>query len=211
MNNAKLRQRLLGAMVLLSIGFILFSVFLQTEPTPYIDRSARIPLQSEFIEPIEFAPVPDFDPSDSARQPSKNNDSDIENTVSIDVDPTSKAAVENESTPPIENLADRFASDEPIALEEVKAAPILNEIGEPNSWTIQVGSFSKAERAKEIRDQLIDKTYRAYYTRLQTEKGSADLYRVLVGPYLDAEQIEEHQKEINALLDVEALLVQYKP
>jgi len=182
LNDTNLRQRLLGAAVILSIGFILYSVFLQTEPAPFIDRSARIPMQDEYIESLEFAPSPDLGGE-------------------------RLAAITNEP----ENLAKRYSSDEPVELEEVKAAPILNEEGKPNSWLVQVGSFSASERASEIRDQLIDKGYRAYYNKLQVEKGGEDLYRVLVGPYLDAEEIAKHQRDIDKYLDLETILTRYSP
>lgn len=44
----------MGAAVILSLGFIGYSVFLQSGSEQNVDPSAQIPVQSQYIEPLDF-------------------------------------------------------------------------------------------------------------------------------------------------------------
>lgn len=177
MTKGQLHQRVLGAAVILSLGFIAYSLLIQSDTRTYIDRSAQIPTQTKYIEPLEFdAPKGLGEPTISSTAPT-----------------------------------DMFAARQPVDPDTISSLPILNAEGKPNSWAIQVGSFSTSERAIEIRDQLLEKGYKAYFTQLQTEQGSDSLYRVLVGPYLDAEEVSRHQSEVDEMLALETILMSYEP
>lgn len=54
MASAGLKQRILGAAVVLSIGFIAYSILIQSSSGTYIDRSAQIPIQTKYIEPLDL-------------------------------------------------------------------------------------------------------------------------------------------------------------
>ena len=51
-----LSQRLLGAAVIVSLGFIGYALFLQSGPEQIIDKTTQIPIQSEYVEPLDFDP-----------------------------------------------------------------------------------------------------------------------------------------------------------
>lgn len=176
MARATLGQRLLGAGVLLSLGFIGYSVFLQSNSGTYIDRSAQIPNQTKFIEPLSFE-EPRGVYEDTALQ-----------------DPS-----------------EMFNPTEPADLSQLDSAAPVDDEGNPNSWVIQVGSFSTAERASEIRDELLSSGYKAYVRILQADTIDAEFHRVLVGPYLGADEVRQHQSEIDEILSLETILIDYVP
>lgn len=170
-----MRQRILGAAVILSLGFICYSILIQSSTSAYIDRSAQIPLQTRYIEPLDLEPPEGQDRKLELTQP--------------------------------EEL---FAASEDVDPATIQDTPLLDESGKPNSWAIQVGSFSTSERATEVREELIAAGYRAYYRRLSTAESPEQLYRVMVGPYVDASELERHMLEVNELLGVETVLKDYE-
>lgn len=175
MSSAALRQRILGAVVILSIGFIVYSILIQSGSGTYIDRSAQIPVQEQYIEPLAFE------------------------------DPMGVAEPEPESADQV------FSARQSVDDSVISDAPVLKEDGLPNAWAIQVGSFSTYERAINVRDQLIEASYKAFYKVTPSEQRGENLHRILVGPYIDAEEVAGHRTSIDELLGVNAILVEYTP
>lgn len=175
MAKARIRQRVLGAAVILSLGFIAYSILIQSSSNSYIDRSAQIPAQTNYIEPLGF-----------------------EEPRSADV--------------PVEvaNPEEMFIADTPVDSAEIQSSPVLDEEGLPNAWAIKVGSFSTLERAIEIRDQLVSHGYKAYFRRIPGAEQTEALFRVTVGPYVDAAEMAQHQSEINAVLDLETVSMDFE-
>lgn len=176
MDSGKLRQRLLGAAVVVSLGFIGYSLLLQPDPKTAIDRSTQIPLQTHYIEPLDF-------------EEPKVGSADI----------------------PAPDPREMFVESETVEPADVVSVSVLNDKGTPNSWVIKVGAFSLKERAIEIRDQLIEAGFKAYSTSGQSDKDPSALHRVLVGPYIDGDEVVAHQVKIDALLGLETLLMTYEP
>ena len=176
MAKAALGQRILGAAVLLSLGFIGYSVFLQSNTEAYIDRSAQIPVQTNYIEPLDF------------EKPRGVDTEVVSNLPNEMFNPTQEADV-----------------------SELESALPVDESGNPNSWLIQVGSFSSSERALEIRDELISQGFKAYVRMLNDANSGGELHRVLVGPYLGANEIAQDQSKIDELLSLETILLDYAP
>lgn len=172
MNKKKLAERILGAVLVCSFGFILYSAFLDTEGTVFVDRNTQIPPQARFIEPLEIE----------------------------------EKEVELARPKPVQEV---FIPTKEVRPEEALEAPVL-ENGVANAWVIQVGSFSSLEKADEIRDSLIADDYRAYHRKLDTED-DRQLFRVLVGPYMNAEEAVQHQRAVDAMLDISTLLMKFEP
>lgn len=102
-----------------------------------------------------------------------------------------------------------FVPTQEVSAETALEAPVTEE-GMPNAWVIQVGSFSSSEKADEIRDQLIQKSYKAYHRQLESSS-LEELYRVLIGPYMNAEEAVRHQREVDQILNLSTLLMKFEP
>ena len=170
MNKKRLAERVLGAVLVCSFGFILYSAFLDYEGEQFVDRNTRIPVQTSFNEPLDLPPEPVATPETTARE--------------------------------------MFVPQEEVAPESAVNASVLEE-GEPNAWVIQVGSFSSEEKADEISNQLIAQDYRAYHRAISANSGQ--LYRVLIGPYTNAEEAIRHQRAVDSELDISTLLMKFEP
>ncbi|MEQ8954254.1 MAG: hypothetical protein RL120_08985, partial [Gammaproteobacteria bacterium] len=59
MNKKRLAERVLGAVLVCSFGFILYSAFLDYEGEQFVDRNTRIPLQTSFNEPLDLPAPPE--------------------------------------------------------------------------------------------------------------------------------------------------------
>lgn len=175
MDKKRLFERVLGAVLVSAFGFILYSAFLDSSGHVQVDRSTQIPVQSQFLDPLE-----------------------------IDDEPTSLPQ-------PVKTASDIFVPSQKVTGEEALQDEVLSENGLPNAWVIQVGSFSGLEKADEIRDRLSAKFYKAYHRKLDPADSEGVLYRVMIGPYMNAEEAVRHQREVDQMLGLSTLLMKFEP
>ena len=182
MNKRHLLERLLGAVLVCAMGFVLYSAILDSSENTHVDRSTQIPLQTQFVEPLEMAePLEPFE--------------------------TPETEVEALFVPDRE-ISEVIISDDQSQPATDSEAPILNSAGLPNSWVIQVGSFSSQDKAAEIVDQLVAEQMRAYYREIPGDQGP--LYRVLVGPYLNNDEADKDGLIIDQKLNLSSILMTFE-
>ncbi|MEQ9564967.1 MAG: hypothetical protein RLN85_03985, partial [Pseudomonadales bacterium] len=88
MNKKRLAERVLGAVLVCSFGFILYSAFLDYEGEQFVDRNTRIPLQTSFNEPLDLPapPEPVASPETTAEEmfvPQEEVDAESAMTASV--------------------------------------------------------------------------------------------------------------------------------
>lgn len=128
-----LKQRLIGAVVLVAIGVLFIPSLFEQDSRRKVDLTSQIP-----PEPID-TPKPLTVP-----EPERPQGIDQAKPLAEFYPHDEEAAVE----PP------------PPASESTP--PALNAQGVPNAWSIQVGSFQSEERAQALERQLLDDDYTAY-------------------------------------------------
>ena len=84
--------------------------------------------------------------------------------------------------------------------------PVLENTGQSVVWHIQVGSFSKASNAFELRDNLRKAGYAAFEA---VSKGGA-YTRVFVGPSTQKQQLEEQMLAIKQAFKIQGQLVVFE-
>lgn len=137
-----LKQRLIGAIVLLALAVIFVPVIFDRGQLTPVDRTSRIP-EAPIITPVTV-PEPE---------------------VTIDVEP---APPVDEIFQPEEPAGE--PEEAPVA-EPIIEGPSLNEQGVPNAWTLQVASYRNAERAAEMEKLLIEQGYTAYTRVIKSDQG----------------------------------------
>lgn len=186
MLNQSLKQRLIGAAVLIGAG-VLIIPFLLKGPPEVVPGSAARSGNGEYVGTSKDLPA---EGGDSLRQ--------YEETGFI-----SAAAPEQSSQssiPPDE-------SDSSHDLSPPAPAPAsLN--GTANSrasgWRVQIGSFAHQKNALRMRDKALASGYKAFIKPLK--KGEQIIYKVRIGPARDLDHAEElkqaleHQWRIRAFL-----------
>ncbi len=187
----KLKQRLVGAVVLISLAVIFIPIILEGPDDEWSPHSQGMPEPPKIDYRAEIAlPPPDDVPS--AR-----------------VLPGHVEPVAEEATAP-EPAADDTAP-EPVAVvpEPEKTAPVPPRATPipAEAWLIQVGSFSLQPNARGLRDHLQQAGFDALIQDIKTTGGETT-YRVLVGPLDERAAAEKLQQRLAREQQLKGLVVQ---
>lgn len=137
-----LKQRLIGAIVLLALAVIFVPVIFDRGQVKPVDRTSRIP-DAPVITPVTV-PEPE---------------------VTIAIDP---APPVDDIFQPEEVVQEPVQAP---ATEPVVEQPGLDAQGLPNAWTLQVASYRSAERAAEMEKLLREQGYSAYTRVIRSDQG----------------------------------------
>jgi len=196
-----LKQRLVGAIVLVSLAVIFIPIILEGPDDEWTPRNHSIP------EP----PQMDYRASMQLPLPS-----DTAEPVTASAEPPTQAAVtppapttpkpEPAPQPKPEPAPQPKPAPEPVAAAKPAAAtavPASAPAALPAGWYVQVGSFSQQMNASGLRDRLKSAGYDG---RLQAT-GSA--YRVLVGPADTRKQAEIQRDKLLAGQQLKGIVIQH--
>jgi len=184
-----LKERIIGAAVLVLFVVLVVPIFLDGPPTENDTVSERVLLPGQEAqktqtvvldrnrtEPVPVAnsrtPVaePDQDPKPATPKPQKE-------TVQEEKAPL---VVEKKSEP-----APKIAEPKPAPKTEVQKTPAASTTG---MWAVQLGSFSSKENADKLAANLRKQGYAAFLSQLATSSGQ--LHRVRIGPQKDRQSAE---------------------
>jgi DedD protein len=202
-----LKERVIGAVVLVVIAVLVVPVFLDGPPTdaqmvsePVTlpgqngqsherqtivlerDRDQPMPASARASEMALKAAPPAVD-HETATQPERDNPApEPQAEPPADAGPASvaetKPAVEHQAAPAREKPAE--AASPPPKQAEAQSATGM--------WAVQLGSFSNAENAERLAATLRSEGYAAFLSELHT--GTGDLHRVRIGPQKDRDSAE---------------------
>lgn len=179
--NDILKQRLVGALVIIALGVVFWPVVFVDAERQALDRTSQVP------------PMPTMKHS-RIRAPERLNT----------VEPATAAeAIALHDAPP-ETVA-AVAGDAKTSTPK----PRLDDAGIPIAWVLQVVSVSKKEKADALTQDLIDAGYKAYHRPLK--RGQGTLYRIYIGPVFDRNQLLKMKKQVDSRLKVDAIIARYVP
>lgn len=191
MDDNRIKQRIIGAIVLVSLGVIFIPMILsggreQTMPlfgSPIPDKPDNI----ANIKVLEFenTPTPPTPPSEM-RSPVDNYSKEEDKPVIQPTKPKVKA----------QEKSDKDTTPEKTAARESK--PL-------KAWAVQVGSFENQKNAIALKDKLIKKGFRAFVERIVTHDKTS--YRVRVGPEVRRENAENLQKTIEQKMNIKGIVM----
>jgi DedD protein len=173
----QLKQRLVGAVVLVSLAVIFIPIILEGPGEEWTARSNNIPQPP----PVDFRNAAEL-PLPAAGEPAYE---EAVNEQAALPEPVPSVPDAPEPAPPPVAAAEA-APEEPPARPSPPASRAAEKSGTTASatpasgWYAQVGSFSQHANADGLRDRLVKAGYAAQLQQTDTGKGSS--YRVLVGP-----------------------------
>ncbi|MDX1733769.1 MAG: SPOR domain-containing protein, partial [Halioglobus sp.] len=85
----------------------------------------------------------------------------------------------------------------------------LDADGVPVAWILQVASVSSADKAEDIRRQLLAMDHDAYVRSVSSN--GRRLYRVYVGPKFEQAPLEAIRGEVDAAFGVTSMVRRYVP
>jgi DedD protein len=195
-----LKQRLVGAIVLVSLAVIFIPIILEGPDDEWTLRSHSIP------EPPQI----DYRASMQLQLPADTQTPAAASNEPADMQPPAQPAqtAVTPSAPPIpepEPEPEPAPQPEPVAAEKPaapEAAPASSAAALPAGWYVQVGSFSQQMNASGLRDRLRSA---GYDTRLQA---TGSTYRVLVGPSDTRKQAEQQRDKLLAKQQLKGIVIQ---
>lgn len=183
MTDDNLKERLVGAAVLVFLAVIFIPMFLSDEPPSdeFIITESNIPEkpQSEFSSRI----IP----------------------LEISDDPIAQKVKELEAKETVTAVEETGEPAREIEDQTVKKIE-QSEVG-VTAWIVQLGSFTSEENAQSLNKQLREKNYPAFVEPLV--KGDKVIYRVRVGPELRREDAEKTRSVLKKTMKLDGILVKY--
>ena len=183
MSDRALKERIIGAIVLVVLAVLVVPVFLDGTPD-----------EAEIV-------------SESVILPGQNSDNRTQQTVVLDRDRSQPVPASSAPTPVVVATQEREApASEPPAVvptpepePEAKSAVVATADVSPaptaatatsttGMWAVQLGSFANQENAERLAAGLREQGYAAFLSQLQTDSGA--LHRVRIGPQKDRDSAE---------------------
>jgi len=207
-----LKQRLVGAIVLVAVGVIFVPLILEGPNRTLVPEMEPLPEPEDqaISAPLESFPAPDAIPAEpdesiilSDPQPAAASETPVEPAqpvVKQEPEVTEPEVTEPEVTEP-EVTEPEVTEPEPEPENvQAKSDPL-------GSWVVQMGSFSSEQNALLLRDRLRKNGFAT-----QVEKAIIDgksRFRVRVGPFLDRADAEQSRKQILDKLTLKGRVLSY--
>lgn len=193
--DVRIQQRLVGALVLLALVFLIVPVLL--------DGDGRLPEKITQIPPKPKRPdvshirvaepardilpaLPDQPPEPIAAQPSGS----------------AAEAPESDSGAAEASVSESDAAGD---AQNNAAAAITGD-----AWSVQVASFRESDKAGRLRDELRGEGFNTYVNEVILSDGSL-FTQVLVGPDTDIDEVRRLKEEIKTRMGLQGLVVRYQP
>jgi DedD protein len=205
--NDILKQRLVGALILIALGVVFWPIiFVQPESTTIHDM--RIPA------PPPVADTPVAPPDTAGLRESPPLLIDEQEAAEEPGFPPVESVDSPEPGPVAEPLPERAPPvAAPPAAGETRSEPPeqarLDDQGVPVAWMLQVVSVSSLEKAESLRQRLQDMGEKAWIKSV-TVDGKL-LHRVNVGPKFERARLEALRPRIDAEFGVQSLIKRYVP
>jgi len=182
--NERLKQRLVGAVVLVSLAVIFIPMLLDGgERSTMPMFGSNIPEKPDYqFEPLEIPlqPVPPIAE---------------ERPVLID---------KPEPAPEAEAPRPTSEAKAPPAAPNTQPQPSA-DTDKTVGWVVQVGSFSRSDNALALRDKLRSKGFTAFVERVKTAEGT--IYRVRIGPELKRESAERQLQRLQREMKLKGIVL----
>ncbi len=203
-----LKQRLIGAIVLIAIAVLFVPSLFEKSSQRTVDLSTQIPEKPDLVTEILELPEP-VRPANVPPAPTIERVVDSEPSPLRSSEAGSSNTSENERENENEEQLAQESPSKPIAEgNTVPADSILDSDGVPISWSIQVASFKSKDRALALIDKLQADGHRSYQREFTSAQGL--VYRVYVGPKIDKQLILDAKAKIDKKYNTSAIVLEFK-
>ncbi len=202
---SKLKQRIVGALVLIALAVIFLPMLLKQEdparkvvveapPMPAVPEQPQYPV----VEVAVPEPVIDdeWDGAVITEQPLATGSAPVQ---PVAVEPAPAAPV---VTQPVKPVVTQPVSKKP---EQPVIAPGIDKNNLPVSWSVQLANLTNKANAEALRDTYRKKQYNAYV------RSSDGVHRVLIGPLVKEADAQSMCKSLKAREKQECFVVRYQP
>lgn len=220
--NEILKQRLVGALILVALGVVFWPIiFVEPGEQAGIEQR-RIPTRPDVdTQPI---PAPDRETLRASPELESRNQAAREEAAreaAASAAATQASAVASKPPPAVTASVEEQAKPKPVPKPEPKPEPesrirteapekpALDAEGVPIAWILQVASVSKPEKAEQLRTRLLAMGHEAYVKKIR--RSDNVLLRVYIGPKFERAPLEKIKSSVDAEFGVQSLVVRYLP
>ena len=201
-NSHTLTQRIVGAIVLISLGIIFIPLFLETDRIdPGKIEESPIPEVPGEISTIVFQlneETGKFEEKGVSK--SQEFSEQIKQEIATSLEAL-EVAEEEDVTTPVQ--AKPASSEQPQSV--VQAPPPSTSEKITNTWVLQLASFKDEANAVALRDKIRDRGFVSFIDKQTTEAGP--IWRVRVGPELRKSKILEIQTILENEFKLKGLVI----
>lgn len=214
-----LKQRIIGALVLVSLAVIFVPMVFDEPHTERTSTSIKIPEEPPFPEVTapdsDSALPPSYEesasaPSGGAEQMAPEDEAPGYRMLEDDSEPVSSAPEPDQPSATVAEEADKTANDPapadssaPAAAEKKPEAAEFTRSLE-GAWVVQLGSFGNSDNARRLRDKVRDKGYGSHLQ--EVERGDATLTRVFSGPFANKADAESAKRVLDEAFSLNSLV-----
>ncbi len=198
----ELRQRLVGAVVLVLVAVIFLPMFFRQPET-----------EDERVSEPVIPPKPEADFSSRIVPLAEESLGDAGTEPAATVEPKLPQAPIAESSPAAPEVpagtAPAAAGEAAMPAEMALAAPVETAPAEGGlgGWVVQVGSFSRRENAVALEARLKTRGFSAFVEELTRDKKT--IYRVRIGPELSKDKAIAVRDQVQKESQLDGVVVRY--
>lgn len=197
MDRLQLKQRIVGAIVLVALGVIFIPMVLNHDDSTSGISGSNIPEKPRELEQLATQTVPALPPTPAQ--------------------PTETRQLVDKDTPPLPKATEQLAQETATSpkSETTPPAPTTETTTKPSEpaktrgWVVQIASFTDRKKALQLRDRLRKAKYTSFVESVTGKRGT--LYRVRVGPVIKREEADSLQAKIAKQLKLKGALVMAYP
>lgn len=205
-----LKQRLIGAIVLVAIAVLFVPSLFEKNSQRTVDLDTQIPQRPDVVTEILELPEP-IRPNNTPPAPAIEPINEVEVApqsiaeanipVSSDVQIVEPQVIEPQAVEPQVSEAATGSNSAP-------SASVLDNDGVPVTWSIQIASFESKPRALALIGKLQADGHQSYHREVRGSQGLR--YRVFVGPKINKQHILEAKATIDKKYNTSAIVVEFK-
>lgn len=200
------KQRLVGALILVALGVVFWPIIFVARDGDTRELHVAVPE----APPVDLSPLPAPDSAALRRAPLAQAQAQ---TQVAEQGPAPELFDSDAPMPePLPALPARADTHSPVSLEQAREtlqAPAIDADGLPIAYALQVATIGERERAETLRDELLKAGYKGYLQRLRRDDRT--LYRVLVGPRYQRDDLAPVKEAVDRTWRVESLIIRYLP
>ena len=200
------KQRLVGALILVALGVVFWPIIFVARDGDTRELRVAVPE----APPVDLSPLPAPDSAALRRVPQAQAQIQAQGA---EQGPAPEFFDSDPQVPePLPALPARADTQPPASLEQAREtlqAPAIDADGLPIAYALQVATIGQRERAENLRDELLKAGYKGYLQRLRRDDRT--LYRVLVGPRYQRDDLAPVKEAVDRTWRVESLIIRYLP
>ena len=198
------KQRLVGALILVALGVVFWPIIFVARDGDTRELRVAVPE----APPVDLSPLPAPDSAALRRAPQAQAQAQ-----GAERGPAPELFDSDPHIPePLPALPASADTQPPVSLDQVPEtlqAPAIDADGLPIAYALQVATMAQRERAETLRDELLKAGYKGYLQRLRRDDRT--LYRVLVGPRYQRDELAPVKEAVDRTWRVESLIIRYLP